>query len=250
MNNLPLLTIVIPCFNEEANIPILLERFNSSIMNYKKAHNSCEIQLILVNNGSLDHSQDVLNECLPKYSFATSVKLLSNLGYGNGILYGLNYAKSRFIGWTHADLQTDPNDILKALQIIKASRSVNLFIKGKRVGRSLADQFFSDGMSIFESILFMLPLYEINAQPTIFNRNLLDSNINPPKDFSLDLYIYIQAILRQFRIERFNVLFSDRIYGTSSWNLNINSKIKFIIRTIMYSIKLRFFSGSKLGNSR
>ena len=68
-----------------------------------------------MNNGSLDHTQDVLNECLPKYPFATSVELVSNLGYGNGILYGLSFAKSKFIGWTHADLQTDPKDILTAL---------------------------------------------------------------------------------------------------------------------------------------
>jgi hypothetical protein len=42
-----------------------------------------------------------------------------NQGYGFGILSGLKECTGEFLGWTHADMQTDPKDLLKAFNIIK-----------------------------------------------------------------------------------------------------------------------------------
>ena len=57
------LSIVVPCYNERENIPLILERFKETI-----AHR--QIEVILVNNGSTDGSADVLQNMLPSYSFA------------------------------------------------------------------------------------------------------------------------------------------------------------------------------------
>ena len=48
-------------------------------------------------------------------------------------------------------------------------------------------------MSIFETILLRTFLYDINAQPTIFERSFYESWVNPPTDFSLDLYSFYLA---------------------------------------------------------
>ena len=85
----------------------------------------------------------------------------------------------------------------------------------------------------------MMPLYEINAQPTIFHKSLYSNCKDAPNDFSLDLYFYIKAISLNYKVKRFKVNFLNRIHGSSSWNKNIQSKIKFIKRTISYSFKLR-----------
>ena len=95
-------------------------------------------------------------------------------------------------------------------------------------------------MSIFESMLFQKIFFEINAQPNLFSRSFYQTWKNPPNDFSLDLYVYFQAKKQNLKIKRFNVYFDKRKFGTSKWNTSFKNKLKFILRTLKYSIKLRF----------
>jgi glycosyltransferase involved in cell wall biosynthesis len=227
------LSIIVPCYNEEKNIPLILEKFNEVIK-------TDDIEVVLVNNGSTDNSQVVLNGLLPKYLFARVVKVDVNQGYGFGIISGLIEAKGEFIGYTHADMQTDPADSLKALNLVeKQNRPQNSFIKGDRKGRSLFDQFFTIGMSMFESIYLGTKLWDINAQPNIFHRSFFQNLNNIPKDFSLDLYLLYMAKKRGLEVIRFDVIFPPRIHGESSWNDGLASKWKFIKRTIDFSSKLK-----------
>ena len=62
---------------------------------------------------------------------------------------------------------------------------------------------------------------------------------NPPNDFALDLYSYYLAKKNNLKILRFPVKFDKRLYGSSKWNFGLNSKFKFIKRTIIYSINLK-----------
>ena len=94
-------------------------------------------------------------------------------------------------------------------------------------------------MSIFETILLRRILYDVNAQPTIFPKDFYEKWVNPPTDFSLDLYSYYFAIKNKYKIDRIKVNFLKRIYGESKWNYNFFSRIRFISRTVNYSIKLR-----------
>lgn len=227
------LSIIIPCFNESKNIPLILEKFKEII-------NRNDIEVVLVNNGSTDDSQKVLDDLLPRYSFARSVLVEVNQGYGYGILHGLKSGQGEYVGWTHADLQTDPADVINALSIIEAADSpVNIFVKGNRRKRELFDSFFTLGMSVFESIYLGQFLYDINAQPNIFHRSFFESWKNPPYDFSLDLYALYLARKKKMRIIRFNVLFPKRIHGKSSWNTGLKSKWKFIKRTVQFSVNLK-----------
>ena len=106
------LSIVVPCYNEAENIPLILKRFGEVIKRD-------DIEVILVNNGSTDGSAAMLDELLPQYPFARTVLVPVNQGYGYGILQGLKAAKGDFIGWTHADMQTDPGDVVKAYHILE-----------------------------------------------------------------------------------------------------------------------------------
>ena len=137
------LSIVVPCYNEEKNIPLILDRFKNVICDN-------DVEVILVNNGSTDNSKDIFEELVPQFDFAKVVTVEVNQGYGFGIVSGLKEANGEFIGYTHADMQTDPADVLKALEIIeKQDDSKNCYIKGDRKGRPLFDQFFTIGMSFF-----------------------------------------------------------------------------------------------------
>ena len=61
----------------------------------------------------------------------------------------------------------------------------------------------------------------------------------PPKDFSFDLYVYFLAKKNNLKIIRLPIKFPPRIYGKSNWNLNFFSRLNFIKRTLLYSLKLK-----------
>lgn len=225
------LSIVVPCYNEEQNIPLILKRFGEII-------ERDDIEVILVDNGSTDRSALVLAELLPQYPFARTTRVEVNQGYGYGILQGLRECKGEYIGWTHADMQTDPADILKALAIIEEESGL-VYAKGRRKGRPLFDVFFTVGMSLFESCYLHGKLYDINAQPNVFPKIFFDSWENPPHDFSLDLYALYMARKKKLKVIRFPVLFPKRIYGESKWNTGLKSKWKFIKRTVEFSVNLK-----------
>jgi len=224
-------SLIIPCYNEAANLPLLLERCKTLSKNQN-------IEIIFVDNGSNDLSSQVLNQLLPSHSNCKSVRVEKNQGYGFGILAGLKAAQGDILGWTHADMQTDPKDLLQAMKIFEANGS-QLYVKGKRIGRPLADSAFTIGMSIFETMLLCTRLWDINAQPNLFSRSFFESWENPPHDFSLDLYAYFLARHQGVPIYRFPVKFGVRAHGVSHWNLNWATKVKFILRTVNFSWELR-----------
>lgn len=225
------LSLIIPCYNEAANIPLLLERC-------KKLAENPKIEIILVDNGSTDNTAEVLEKLLPAYPGCRSIHVKNNQGYGYGIISGLKAAEGKILAWTHADMQTDPLDVLRGLELFDMHGD-NIFVKGKRYGRPLMDVAFTVGMSIFETLLLSKPMWDINAQPTLFSKDFFDSWTSPPDDFSLDLYAYYQAQVVGLKLHRFPVRFGERAHGVSHWNVNWAAKRKFIRRTVNFSLQLK-----------
>ncbi len=225
------LSLVIPCYNEAENLPLLLDRCREVAR-----QPGCEV--ILVDNGSTDSSSDILQDLLPDYPGCRTIRVEKNRGYGFGLLCGLKAATGDVLGWTHADMQTDPIDTLSGLKIFE-EHGLNIFVKGRRYGRPLNDVVFTVGMSIFETVLLGKPMWDINAQPTMFSRSFFESWQDPPHDFSLDLFAYYQARKMGLAVHRFPVRFGERAHGVSHWNINWAAKRKFIKRTLDFSLQLR-----------
>jgi len=224
-------SLIIPCYNEAANLPLLLERC-------KALAAKPEVEVILVDNGSTDDTSLVLLNLLPSYSGCRTVRVEKNQGYGFGIISGLKTAKGEILGWTHADMQADPQDTLRGLELFDRY-GLDIFVKGRRYGRPLADVVFTLGMSAFETLLLRKLLWDINAQPTMFTRRFFETWIATPDDFSLDLYAYYQAQTQGLKVHRFPVRFGERAYGISHWNVNWAAKWKFIRRTVDFSLQLK-----------
>jgi glycosyltransferase involved in cell wall biosynthesis len=225
-------SLVIPCFNEGKNIPMLLERCQELIVDKS-------IEIIIVDNGSTDDTDKVLKKLILDRSSIRVVHIKINQGYGYGILEGLKAGKGKILAWTHADLQTDLRDVINAMEYFKnTNKPEQLFVKGSRYGRPIIDIAFTIGMSIFETILMKTKMWDINAQPTVFHRSFYESWENPPKDFSLDLFAYFMAKKQNLTIKRFPVLFADRVHGSSHWNVSVSAKFRFIKRTLHYSFLL------------
>ena len=198
------LSIVIPCFNEEKNIPELIGRCT----NLLKSHR--EVEIILVNNGSTDNSAKVF-ERLIQESGQQRLRLVNvekNIGYGHGILSGLEAATADVLAWTHADLQTDPGDVILGFQkFLENSR--NVIVKGRRLGRSLSERFFSAGLNFLVWMILGEKLSDINGQPKIFPRDFFLHHLKDkaPLDFSLDLFFLLMARKNDFQIQEYPVHF-------------------------------------------
>jgi len=220
-------SIIIPCFNEAPSIPILI----AQISNLNIGDN---MEFILVNNGSIDSTKEIFN--IDNTKGIIKINLPENAGYGGGIKAGIKLAHGEYIGWMHADLQYSLIDSLKFLNQVGANIK---YIKGRRKGRTLFQNLISTSMSLFETLLFQHVLYDINAQPTIFHKDMLSDMLAAPNDYSIDLYSYVIAKKRKFRVARYNVTFKNREYGISTWNSGFKSILIMSVRTIKYSLSLR-----------
>lgn len=228
------LSLVIPCYNEAANLPALVARCGAL------AAADPLVEIILVDNGSNDDTPAVLADLLADTGQIRSIRVERNRGYGHGILSGLRATTGDILAWTHADQQTDPLDAATGMAFFRESRDpAALFVKGKRYGRPMVDTVFTAGMSVFETILTRRLMNDINAQPTMFHRALFERWQSPPDDFALDLYAYWQARERGCAIRRFPVRFGPRVFGTSHWNTGMAARMKFIRRTLAFSFALK-----------
>jgi|TARA_B100001964_G_C14166404_1_gene569303 glycosyltransferase involved in cell wall biosynthesis len=230
---MPKLSIIIPCYNEVGNIPDLVNKL--------EAVRNKETEIILVDNGSTDETGAVLaRELIKKQQLYKTVSINRNIGYGHGIKTGIREAKGDVIAWTHADLQTDPLDVIKAYSIYMGiTNNEKCILKGKRIGRNLFDAFFTFGMGILSSFLMGVKLNDINAQPKMFHRSFLDKMVYAPDDFSFDLYFLYQASVNRYEILEYPVHFGKRLHGESKGGGTLGGKWKLIKRTWAYMNKLK-----------
>lgn len=229
----PKLSVIIPCYNEEKCLPFLIKRF-------KQVIKGKDIEVILVNNGSIDNSAEIMQKLQLKHNFLRTITIKKNIGYGHGITSGLKKAKGEFLAWTHADLQTDPDDIIKAFDIIQSKNNAkDYLVKGRRKNRFFFDTLLMLGMSFSANLILRKWMIDINAQPKLFHKSFFESWDNAPLDFSLDLYVYFMAKKKKkMKIITISTQFPKRIYGKSHWNTDIYSKFDLINKTVKYIIKL------------
>lgn len=227
-------SIMIPCYNEGDNIDNLIKRIRPLQERY-------DLEYILIENGSTDDSRLYFQKHVEdQYQNIKIVYVDKNLGYGYGIQQGMKASDGEYVGWIHADMQMPPEELMKFFDIILSSASdTHLFLKGIRTNRSILDRFFTNGQSIFNTILFGMKLYDVGAIPVIFHRSLIGKIEEMPNDFSIELYIYKEASLKGFEIKRYKVKLLKREKGNSSWNNGLKSKIRQSKRIFIDSIKIR-----------
>lgn len=229
------LSIVVPSYNEGKNLDLLLERFDGVI-------NRDRMELIIVDNGSIDNSWEYLLEAKRRFKYLKPVRVEKNIGYGNGIVHGLKSAQGNVIAWTHADMQCDPSDVMQAykLYLEKSSGVQEVFVQGCRINRKPGEKIFSLGMQILASIVLGTILTEVNAQPKLFPRSFLELMRDPPDDFSLDLYVLYLAKKKGYRLVSLPVDFKDRLYGEAKGGgSDFKTKWKLIKRTYKYIFDLK-----------
>ena len=221
-------SLIIPCYNEEGNIDNLVRGCSNFLL-------FDENELILVNNGSIDNTKSKIEYHTAKNKKIKIVNILKNKGFGDGVIKGIKASNGKIIIYTHADSETDPDDVIHGLKIAKKLKRKLFFIKGNRIDRrknnwTYFEMVISSGLSVICSIFFGKKLFDLHAQPVIFNKDLTKYFDLGPKDFMFDIYVYLLALKYDYSVIRFPVNFnkSKRIYGKGSSD-SINKKIIGII---------------------
>ena len=99
-------SIVIPVFNEEANLRELVDRVAAAMQ-----PSGADFELILVDDGSGDGSAAVLDELAVDRPWLNPLKLIRNYGQSVALQAGFDHARGDFIVTLDGDLQNDPADI-------------------------------------------------------------------------------------------------------------------------------------------
>ena len=127
-----LISVVIPCFNEEPVIRATHERLTTVL----RGLNGFAYELIFVNDGSRDHTQEILAE-LQLFDPHTRVLLLSrNFGHQVAVSAGVEAATGDAVVIIDADLQDPPELISQMVQLWREGNEVVYGIRIEREGES------------------------------------------------------------------------------------------------------------------
>ncbi len=117
--NKSVLTIIVPCYNEEEVLPETVKELGNILTNLiEKDKIDSKSKLLFVNDGSKDRTWNLISDYTKRYNYVTGIKFSRNYGHQNALLAGMNLAVnfSDMMITIDADLQDDVNAIPKMVE--------------------------------------------------------------------------------------------------------------------------------------
>ncbi len=108
------LSVVVPVFNELANLDPLVERVRATLNALSLAW-----ELVLVDDASSDGSADRLDELAASEPRLRVLRFVQHAGQSAALVAGFQHARGRWIAVTDADLQTYPEDLPRLLELVE-----------------------------------------------------------------------------------------------------------------------------------
>ena len=206
----PELSIVIPCFNEEENLIILLKEIKSSLKGIVKNY-----EVIFVDDGSTDSSFKILEKIYSSNKKTVKViKLKKNFGQTFSWNIGFKNSSGKYIITMDCDLQNDPNDIKKLLDEIKKGYDV---VSGWRFARqdNLSKKFYSSISNFIRRNIIEDNIHDAGCSLKIYKRELLNGI-----ELYGEMHRYITSILqlRGANIGEVKVNHRKRKFGKTKYN--------------------------------
>jgi glycosyltransferase involved in cell wall biosynthesis len=201
-----------PCYNEEAIVAQTIRRL---IQAFERAE--IAIELIAVDNGSRDATLAILQGLSEKHSEIVVVRVIDNIGYGNGILAGLPHCTAPWVGIIPADGQVDAEDTVRLFEDALATGEVVL-AKARRRFRmdGFQRKLVSIGYNAFFRLLWpRIQSLDINGLPKIMPREVMNRLSLTSRQWLLDPEIMIRAHLLGVRVLEYNVFARMRGSGLS-----------------------------------
>ncbi len=233
------LSVVLPVYNEEENLRPLYEGLSRVCAGLGRNY-----EVIFVDDGSTDNSYEVLREIAGRDSKVRVLRLRKNVGQTAALMAGFDHASGEVVVTMDADLQNDPNDIPRLLELINQGYDV---VSGWR--RNRKDSFLYRIMPAFLankliSWITGLYLHDYGCSLKGYRREILSE---------LKLYgemhrfIPALAALVGARVVETEVNHFPRRHGRSKYNLSRIFKVLLDLSTVkffmQYSTKPNYLFG-------
>ena len=119
MSSEPLLSVVLPCYNEEGNLPALIGAIRDALEPLK-----LDYEIVITDDCSRDKSWELLQKLAAEDRRIRAQRFEKNAGQSAALWAGLKAARGRILATLDADMQNDPKDLPAFLQALKESDCV------------------------------------------------------------------------------------------------------------------------------
>jgi len=110
----PILSLVIPCYNEQGNLEALIAAIREAVNPFDLPY-----EIVITDDCSSDQSWEILKQLATKDSRVRVQRFAFNCGESAASWAGLKVAQGQFLVTLDADLQNDPKDLPKFLSALK-----------------------------------------------------------------------------------------------------------------------------------
>ena len=227
-----LISIVIPCYNEEKNINRtfegLLELFKSIPHEY---------EVIAVDDGSKDNTWSVIKEYSVKYPQIKGVKMMTNFGQSSAYMAGFDHSKGDYVITVSADLEIPLENINKVIEHLDSGYD---FVNTNRVGRWGGEESTKNAKSgLANKIIGRISGVDMKDRGSGmkgFKRVLVDN-----LKLYGEMHRFIPDYLTQHgaKMIEFEVEFKDRDFGTSAYKGHKRT-VKVLLDLVTLSFMLYF----------
>lgn len=223
---MPLLSVIVPVYNEAKTIRQIVERVHS--VNIDK-------EIIVVDNSSTDGTQEMLKQ-LP-YDNLRVVYHSTNRGKGASFLTGLDNAAGEYVIAQDADLEYDPNDYLLLFEAIKDGKADMVlgarFFKGYQgLLMHVAGNRF---LTFTVNLLFGTTLNDYATCYKLARRETFKSFKLETTGFDIDVEIICKALIQRLRIKEVHVSYCPRSYNEGK-KIRINDAFWAVLAMLKYRL--------------
>ena len=202
------ITIIIPVYNEELSINSLYSELKPIVDNHFN-----EYEVIFIDDGSNDSSFKIINEISSSDPNVIAIKLNRNYGKSDALNEGFKIAKYDYIITLDADLQDDPNEIIKLVDILDEGWDcVSGWKKNRKdpLSKTIPSFFFNK----FVNFLSGLKLHDLNCGIKSYKKDAIQS-INVYG--GLHRYIPLLLFNNGYKVTEYIVNHRPRLHGHTKY---------------------------------
>ncbi len=211
-----LITVIVPCYNEEDVLPMFYEEIQKVMAQMQEEHHELEFELLFIDDGSRDKTLHILREMALHDQRVRYISFSRNFGKEAGMYAGLENARGDYVVVMDADLQHPPAFLPKMYNYVKDGKYD--CATTRRVSREGESKIRSAFARLFYKIMNKISQTEIvdGAQDFRFmSRQMVDAILQMPEYNRFSKGIFSWVGFRTKYIEYENV---ERPAGTSSWS--------------------------------
>lgn len=216
---MPLLSVVVPCYNEDESLPLLLAELQSVCSTMHKRWCSLKFEVILIDDGSSDHTVDVFKDAAMNSDYVFSVKWISfsrNFGKEAALYAGLQHTQGDYVATLDADMQDPPSLLPEMYEILQTEDFDNVATRRQdRKGEPPIRSWFARRFYSLINHISKADIVDGARDFRLMKRSMVNAILQMPEynRFSKGIYGWVGFKTKWLSYENI-----DRIAGTTKWN--------------------------------